>query len=235
MFFRKTNNQLSFLPSPTANRCDHNRSNFELLTGYVYSSSSDTIATIPGTLRLSDCLSTCRSNSSCRSLNFETGLCILFNSSAYDRPSALSRSQFPVFTFYAQKVCLPMAIDPSCQQSWLFETVPDHVLRGFEARKLLTASKLDCMAKCFAETQFQCRSANYIAATNECTLSKMDRHSIASLYQNQNRQFVSLPGHDYLESNCVDGKYNYAINRLLNVLIGTSSNNVLSRDLQLSL
>ena len=40
----------------------------------------------PGMLMLTDCIDTCSGNSSCRSINYETGLCVLFSSSAEIHP-----------------------------------------------------------------------------------------------------------------------------------------------------
>ena len=80
----------------------------------------------PGTLILNDCIETCRKNSSCKSINFETGLCVLFSSSADDNKGELTKSQYPVFTIYVQKNCLPSAA--SCDAAWSFERVMDHQL-----------------------------------------------------------------------------------------------------------
>lgn len=41
---------------------------------------------VPGTLMLTDCLEQCQSNDSCSSVNYETGLCILFSSNADKLP-----------------------------------------------------------------------------------------------------------------------------------------------------
>lgn len=60
---------------------------------------------LPGTLQLTDCIDQCRTNSSCKAVNFETGLCVLLTTNQQDSP--LSISQFPVFTLYAEKICLP--------------------------------------------------------------------------------------------------------------------------------
>ncbi|GIY17276.1 uncharacterized protein CEXT_557521 [Caerostris extrusa] len=79
---------------------------FELITGYVYTSPGDTMELVPGTLQLTECLSLCSANATCQAINFETGLCVLFSSSANQRPASLTPSQFPVFTIYAHKVCL---------------------------------------------------------------------------------------------------------------------------------
>ncbi|GFV47430.1 apple domain-containing protein [Trichonephila clavipes] len=86
--------------------CSFEKQSFELVTGYVFTAPDDTLELVPGTLHLTECLSYCRHNASCRAVNFETGLCVLFSSSATDRPDALTSSQFPVFTIYAQKICL---------------------------------------------------------------------------------------------------------------------------------
>ncbi|GIX71735.1 apple domain-containing protein [Caerostris extrusa] len=86
--------------------CSFEKQSFELVTGFVFTAPDDTLELVPGTLHLTECLSYCRHNTSCRAVNFETGLCVLFSSSATDRPEALTSSQFPVFTIYAQKICL---------------------------------------------------------------------------------------------------------------------------------
>ena len=55
-----------------------------MVTGYVYTAPADMLDSQPGTLMLTDCIDTCRTNSSCRSINYETGLCVLFASNADD-------------------------------------------------------------------------------------------------------------------------------------------------------
>lgn len=44
---------------------------------------------VPGTLMLTDCLEQCQTNDSCSSVNYETGLCILFSSNADKLPGKL--------------------------------------------------------------------------------------------------------------------------------------------------
>lgn len=41
---------------------------------------------VPGTLMLTECLDQCRNNDSCSSVNYETGLCVLFASDADKLP-----------------------------------------------------------------------------------------------------------------------------------------------------
>lgn len=55
---------------------------FELITGFVYSSADDIIESNIGALQMSECLEQCRKNSACLALNFETGLCVLFKTAA---------------------------------------------------------------------------------------------------------------------------------------------------------
>ena len=62
--------------------CDPDNVSFEMGTGYVYTAPADMLDSQPGTLMLTDCIDTCRANSTCRSINYETGLCVLFSSNA---------------------------------------------------------------------------------------------------------------------------------------------------------
>lgn len=59
---------------------------FELVTGYVYTAPDDMLDSRPGTLMLTDCIDLCRRNATCKSANFETGLCVLFGSSEQEVP-----------------------------------------------------------------------------------------------------------------------------------------------------
>ena len=67
--------------------CPQELVTFEVITGFVYTAPADMLDSQPGTLILNDCIETCRQNSSCKSINFETGLCVLFSSSADDNKS----------------------------------------------------------------------------------------------------------------------------------------------------
>lgn len=70
-------------PPPSAlDDCDPELIGFELITGYVFSAPGNVLDNIPGTLMLTDCLETCQGNDSCQSVNYETGLCVLFSSNA---------------------------------------------------------------------------------------------------------------------------------------------------------
>lgn len=62
---------------------------FELVTGYVLTAPEEIIDTLADTLQLADCIETCRKNDTCKALNFETGLCVLFRTSALEAPGKL--------------------------------------------------------------------------------------------------------------------------------------------------
>lgn len=75
--------------------CAEKDTHFELITGYVYTAPDDMLDSRPGTLMLTDCIELCKRNSTCKSANFETGLCVLFGSSAEEFPGKLCISGFP--------------------------------------------------------------------------------------------------------------------------------------------
>ena len=53
---------------------------------------------VPGTLMLTDCLEQCQANDSCSSINYETGLCVLFSSNADKLAGKISsfNNSFPI-------------------------------------------------------------------------------------------------------------------------------------------
>lgn len=69
-------------PPSALDDCDPEMIGFELITGYVFSAPGNVLDSVPGTLMLTDCLETCQGNDSCQSVNYETGLCVLFSSNA---------------------------------------------------------------------------------------------------------------------------------------------------------
>lgn len=193
--------------------CEDGIASFELITGSVYSASADTITTIPGTLKLTDCLSECQKNISCQSVNYETGLCILFTSSATTNPSGLQASRYPVFTIYGQKICLPKSVAGLCpaDRLWTFERVLGYELRKYSRKNIQSETKLLCMEACLTETEFTCRSFNYDSESKDCTLSEMDRHTLPSGPGSKEAQRSLMPSAngtaDYYESNCVVGEF----------------------------
>lgn len=177
--------------------CPAENVSFEVITGFVYTAPADMLDSQPGTLILNDCIETCRQNSSCKSINFETGLCVLFSSSADENKSQLTKSQYPVFTIYVQKNCLPSAA--SCDAAWSFERVMDHSLDTEISKTEQVGSRQECQELCLKEVDFECRSAMFTAETGNCQLAAWDRHSVAG-----RPGFAALEGTDYLEINCVN-------------------------------
>jgi len=184
--------------------CHRDSISFELITGYVFrTSSEDTLSTLPVILKLTDCLTYCKKNSSCKAVNFETGYCILLTSSATEKPGLLTASQFPVFTIYAEKICIKGLKDRNCLKSWSFEKVIGYEMRNFEKKKIQSVTRERCLESCLQANDFECRSVNYNNVTGDCSLSHIDRHALPA---------TSLKGHftpagtanvDYYESNCV--------------------------------
>ena len=81
--------------------CPDEQLSFEMVTGYVYTAPADMLDSQPGTLMLTDCIDTCRKNSSCRSINYETGLCVLFASNADDGAGKILGDDFKRRIFQA--------------------------------------------------------------------------------------------------------------------------------------
>jgi len=177
--------------------CPEEHVSFEMVTGYVYTAPSDMLDSQPGTLMLTDCIDTCQKNSSCRSINYETGLCVLFASNADDGEGELTPSQFPVFTIYVQKNCLPSAA--VCDAAWSFERVMDHHLVSTSIKSAKRESRNECMEFCLSNNN--CRSAVWIENENNCSLLDTDRHVLAGTTSFQIQQ-----GADYLERNCIVGE-----------------------------
>ena len=74
---------------------------------------------------------------------------------------ALSSSQFPVFTLYAQKVCL----SSHCDRAWDYERVLDYKLKSgvteIVKKQRKTGSRTSCMELCLSERDFTCRLVTF--------------------------------------------------------------------------
>lgn len=73
--------------------CDADMTGFELVTGYVFTAPDDLLDSIPGTLMLTDCLEACHANDTCYSVNYETGLCVMFSSNADAYPGKYAKNR----------------------------------------------------------------------------------------------------------------------------------------------
>jgi len=184
------------LSAPAQIQCEEGKQlEFELITGFVYSSADDIIESNIGALQLSECLAQCKKNAECLALNFETGLCVLFKTRAGDNSEKLSVSQFPVFTLYSQKVCAPTAARGSSRSPWLYETVPDMRLVDDQVTETQSAqSRSDCANICMLHQRFTCRSASFDSATNTCSMSTIDLNMAVKRDLTQ-----QIQGHDYME------------------------------------
>ncbi|XP_034486427.1 uncharacterized protein LOC117790921 [Drosophila innubila] len=176
--------------------CEPDMIGFELITGYVLSAPSKQLETLPGTLMLTDCLEACQANESCSAVNYETGLCVMFRSTADQLPGSLSRSQYPVFTIYAQKSCF--GVRP-CSKAWCIDRVQGYRLPEHAKTSQSVATRRDCIELCLGETEFTCRSANFYAHSGLCELSDMDRITLS-----EESNIVAYDGAEYLENNCAE-------------------------------
>lgn len=73
---------------------------------YVLSSSENMLDAVPGTLMLTECLDQCRNNDTCMSVNYETGLCVLFSSDADKLPGKVRPCSLLFLLFLSYKQML---------------------------------------------------------------------------------------------------------------------------------
>lgn len=83
--------------SDAQDECPEGQLSFEMISGYVYTAPADMLDSQPGTLMLTDCIDKCRANATCKSINYETGLCVLFASSADENAGKLIIRNIPIF------------------------------------------------------------------------------------------------------------------------------------------
>lgn len=186
------------LTASSAMQCD-GEIDFELITGFVYSSADDIIESNIGALHMNECVDQCRKNPACMALNFETGLCVLFKTAAGEDSGSLSVSQFPVFTLYSQKVCQPTgARSTGCSSPWSYETVPDMALETRHITETAPAqSRQECATMCQQHQRFTCRSAAFNRDNKICAMAQIDRNMAGR------KNLVTLsPGTDFLEISC---------------------------------
>jgi hypothetical protein len=83
---------------------------------------------------------------------------LLFNISSFFYFSlwsgALIKSQFPVFTIYAQKTCLKKQ---PCERPWTVDRVQGYALKNHIKRSSNATTRQECYELCFEETDFLCR------------------------------------------------------------------------------
>ena len=77
------------------------------------------------------------------------------NANQISSAGQLSPSQFPVFTIYAQKTCLPSA--SKCDAAWSFERVMNYELAAETRKRGAVETRQQCSELCLAEEDFDCR------------------------------------------------------------------------------
>ena len=77
----------------------------------------------------------------------------------------LSSSQLPVWTIYAEKICVPTTSDLECQASWAFEMVSPENIRKTEQRELKLPRQYQDILYCYG--------TNTKIATLDQNVSKM--------------------------------------------------------------
>nr|CAD7461044.1 unnamed protein product [Timema tahoe] len=80
---------------------------------------------------------------------------------------ALTKSQFPVFTIYAQKSCL--GVKP-CERAWCFDRVLQHRLQGHVKREAVASSRQDCLEMCLGERDFICSGFQHFVVHDNFSL-----------------------------------------------------------------
>lgn len=172
---------------------------FAVVTGYVFSSpgGDSVLATKSGILSLAECLSECKSDATCQSVNYETGLCVLFAKKP-DSQEALTKSQFPVFSTFAEKICVRKT---TCSRAWSVEVIQGEELKAPVSSRHTAKSIEECYNICLTHTEHVCRSATFVQETSECALSEMDRFTVSSL---SGPVMETKAGTYYIESNCVN-------------------------------
>ena len=79
---------------------------------------------------------------------------VIYLTTAIIIPGGLTTSQFPVFTIYIQKLCLP---SPTCRRAWTFESVDGYAMDQYAKKRGRLPSRENCMALCRSEKDFPCR------------------------------------------------------------------------------
>lgn len=153
---------------------------------YLLSSSENMIEAVP-LLMLSECIEQCRQNASCHSINYETGLCVLFTSHADKLPGkAIMILQLHIFaprsfTMVQRLLCSEKRIFEStssrdCNNYRMHQwSKPNATISMFIASvyQTFTLSSLPCLRDVFVLTSSQIpfrRRQNQIIAKIKTTL-----------------------------------------------------------------
>lgn len=101
---------------------------------------------------------------------------------------SLIKSQFPVFTIYAQKSCLKMR---PCERAWCIDRVQGYALKDHIKRSATAMSRQDCYEMCFGETDFLCR---WVISTRcvyvDALLLTWSRTGFSIRFHNDDKRFI---------------------------------------------
>lgn len=78
----------------------------------------------------------------------------IYNDFLFFSAGALIKSQFPVFTIYAQKTCLKRQY---CDRPWTIDRVQGYGLKNHIKRSATAETRQECYEMCFNESDFLCR------------------------------------------------------------------------------
>ncbi|XP_055340012.1 uncharacterized protein LOC129589329 [Paramacrobiotus metropolitanus] len=117
------------------------------------------------------CIDQCRQNSRCVGLtvDYANAKCNFYTQ--YKSDSIQNDGMVSIYL----KICLDSPV--SCKRDWAFERIDGQTLLTFDKR-VEAFSARQCMLACLEEHRFQCKAFDYNSLTNECQLSRLDRHSV---------------------------------------------------------
>ncbi|XP_014665198.1 PREDICTED: uncharacterized protein LOC106807395 [Priapulus caudatus] len=146
-----------------------------------------------------DCISQCRADAACFSINFALGFlptlgqCELMSdagSRGQLREVALPGSDA---AYYIAKICVRAS--DVCGRPWTFDIVLRQQLDVVD-KTVNAISRMGCLEACLEESDFTCRSASYNNPAQECTLSRYDRLSRPEVFKGSDDI-------DYIENHCL--------------------------------
>lgn len=183
---------------------------FELISGhYLMDPPYKKVVDIPP----GQCLSSCASDSKCRSVNvdYKKGFCEYLTATveiSNEFEPNVRRLLHNNAHNYFEKICLKNITSLSCpiDRYWSMERVLNRTLSGIPFKKILmrqAVTKMECESVCINHEDFVCKSAEFNTATNECRISPFNRFSIEN---DPNVKLDHAPAVEYFENNCARGQ-----------------------------
>lgn len=159
------------------------------------------------------CLSSCLSDSKCRSVNidYKRGTCeYLAATMDVSNEYEISTLKASNSQNYFEKICLKNITNFACpsERYWSIEMVKGKILSGIPFKKTLikeAKTKDQCQSACISYEDFVCRSAEFNNDKEECRIYPFNRFSIEN--DPNVKLDVTSEDIDYFENNCVRGKH----------------------------